>query len=301
MNCFVCGSKKLGRLESGDCVIDVCMNCGAGHTENMPGRGAYPAEYYVGRGALSFIGDAVMRHFRKRRAGYLAGLRQKPGRILDVGCGKGWTLLELKKAGWEVFGTELSVTSAWSARKMGLDVHEGDITEAGLPEGSFDMITAWHVLEHLNDPAEMLSRMPRLLKDDGLLVVEVPDFGSWTAGRFGPDWFHLDPARHVSHFTRASLIPLLTLAGYEVVSLESRSFEQDVCGFVQSLLNRMGGNQGLYRLLRGRKVSLREVLPQLLAAPAVALLSVVVVPVMWRLHGGGVIRCVCRKRTVDHA
>ena len=124
-----------------------------------------------------------------------------PGRVLDVGCGRGVLLQEFRRRGWEVQGTELSESAASYARQtLKIPVEIGDLEAIGFPPNYFDAITLWHVLEHVADPRALLAEIRRILKPDGVLLVAVPNFGSLEARVSKDKWFHLDVPRHVTHF-----------------------------------------------------------------------------------------------------
>jgi len=98
------------------------------------------------------------------------------GYLLDVGCGEGAFLSLAQKNGWQVSGTELSAFAArYAADKLNTDIFCGDLLSAGLKEHFFDVVTMWHVLEHVDDPKKYLAEIYRILKPDGLFVVAVPN------------------------------------------------------------------------------------------------------------------------------
>jgi SAM-dependent methyltransferase len=144
-------------------------------------------------------------------------LDRRQGRVLDVGCGNGDFLATLARRGWHVSGTDLSAVACDQARGKGIVTHEGPLTEANLPATDFDVITLWHVLEHLPDPTVELAEARRLLRDDGLLVLEVPNSGTPTFRLCGKDWVCLDVPRHLQHFTPPTLQQLLRQAGFAPV------------------------------------------------------------------------------------
>ena len=160
-----------------------------------------------------------------------------PGRVLDVGCGKGLFLTGLRELGWQVYGTELSEISSGFARSSGLRVYTKTIEDAPFEAGSFDLITLFHVLEHLPQPQGTLVTALSLLRPGGILLVEVPNIGSWYARVFGDHWFHYDVPRHLFHFNPETLHRIVSAAGFHVIRTETRNIQYDAFGAVQSFLN----------------------------------------------------------------
>jgi len=156
------------------------------------------------------------------------------GRLLDVGCATGEFLARMMEYGWQVQGVELSPTAAETARReYDLDVLTGDLTQAQFPDHHFDVITLWDVLEHLYDPLAGLVEINRILKDDGLLVIELPNAKSFDAALFGPYWIGLDMPRHLHVFPPAPLEAMLKQSGFQIVS--RRCFSGGCGAFVLSL------------------------------------------------------------------
>jgi SAM-dependent methyltransferase len=177
---------------------------------------------------------------------------RRPGRVLDVGCGDGSFLEALARQGWEVCGTELSESIAATARqRLGAGVRTGGIDGAGFGAGSFDLITFWHVLEHLDDPKLALTEARRLVKADGHVVVAVPNIESWQAGLFKEDWLHLDVPRHRWHFSPRTLGALAAQCGFCVERVRHFSIEYGPFGVMQGIASRAGLGFGLFtRLVR---------------------------------------------------
>jgi SAM-dependent methyltransferase len=140
------------------------------------------------------------------------------GSILDIGCGEGKFLWALDSKRWQKTGIEFvgEVVRMVKSRIPGLTIHEGDVFCPELREGSFDVITLWHVLEHLPEPGKVLPRLVQLLRPGGWLFISVPNFGSWQARIFRHQWYALDVPRHVYHFSHGSLCSLLTKADMNV-------------------------------------------------------------------------------------
>jgi SAM-dependent methyltransferase len=249
-----------------------CAACGLSRTVPPPDPARldayYPQAYYGDPRARRFPAavEGLQRWLYARRAGVVEQLAGRKGRVLDVGCGRGFLLDAFRRRGWDVQGAELDDRSARHAREvLGLDVHVGPAEAWPWPDGHFDAVVLWHVLEHLGDPREALARAGRLLRPGGVLAIGVPNFGSPEARLARGGWFHLDVPRHVVHFSRAWLSGALDGAGFDVRRWSFSAPEYDAFSFVQSALNRAGLRQNaLYDVLRGRSAKVR-------AAPAGAL------------------------------
>jgi 2-polyprenyl-3-methyl-5-hydroxy-6-metoxy-1,4-benzoquinol methylase len=141
----------------------------------------------------------------------------RQGAVLDIGCGLCAFLMELPAARFEVHGLEpyhgLFASVPESIRPR---IKFEPFERAVFPENHFDLITLWHVLEHLPEPVATLQRIHRLLKPGGRLVIEVPNLASVEARWLGRHWYHLDVPFHFWHFTPAALHAMVTQAGLQV-------------------------------------------------------------------------------------
>jgi len=142
-----------------------------------------------------------------------------PGKILDVGTANGSFLKAARDAGWEVSGCEPSAwMGEWCRKNYGIDITPGTIFDIAAPNGSFDVITLWDVIEHTPDPKTVLERCSRLLKKGGLLAVNYPDAGSWITRLMGRKWvFYLSV--HYFYYTRKTMRLALEKAGFEVLKM----------------------------------------------------------------------------------
>ncbi len=155
--------------------------------------------------------------YRMRRE-VITSRKPAGGRVLDVGSAAGFFLSTMKEIGWECHGIELSEYMAARSKQMfDLDsVVSGSILDAPFAERSFDAITFWDVIEHLEDPIPHLARARQLLKDDGLLVIETQNVESRFARVMGPRWQHYKMAEHLYHFAPDTVRTLLDRAGFVV-------------------------------------------------------------------------------------
>lgn len=139
-----------------------------------------------------------------------------PGRIVDIGCGAGVNMARLHAAGFDVVGIEPDPAARAVASRYGL-VHAGAAEDPPASAGQgFDYALMSHVLEHTIAPAQALARTRALLREQGKLIVEVPNCNAAGFWKFGPSWPWTDLPRHIHYFTRRSLTRLLADAGFEV-------------------------------------------------------------------------------------
>lgn len=158
--------------------------------------------------------------FRRKRQ--LVQRRKLGGALLDVGCATGGFLQTMSQDGnWRLFGVEPDAEAACRAAEIkGAQVFHGRWEDAEYPPGSFDVVTMWHVFEHLYDPKDALSRLRRMLKPDGVLILGVPVLDSFDAKWFGPYWSGYDVPRHLFVYSFATLSAMLSSAGFSSVRFD---------------------------------------------------------------------------------
>ncbi len=153
---------------------------------------------------------------RDRRLGMVLPWAGK-GRLLDFGCGRGGFLRVQRARGWQVAGIDISQDTVKHIRDDdGIDAEAGTWPGPAMRGRQFDVITAWHVLEHLPDPPAWVREAVARLAPGGYLIVCCPVHDSWGYRWFGKNWFGLDLPRHFTHFTTRHLVKLLTDAGLVV-------------------------------------------------------------------------------------
>jgi SAM-dependent methyltransferase len=143
------------------------------------------------------------------------------GRVVDVGCGSGTTLAQLRDLGWRTEGVDSDPKAVAAASSRGLEVHLGSLPDRRYPDSSMDAVTMSHVIEHVPDPAGLLRECRRVLKPDGRLVVVTPNAASLGHSRYGAAWRGLEPPRHLQVFTGPSLRRAVETAGLRPVVLRT--------------------------------------------------------------------------------
>jgi 2-polyprenyl-3-methyl-5-hydroxy-6-metoxy-1,4-benzoquinol methylase len=158
------------------------------------------------------------------------------GLVMDVGCGGALLLRMLRERGQRVLGSDFSLDAASIAwHQNGVPAFCGTLTQAPLAPGSVGVLSMFHVLEHLYQPQEYLAAAHRLLKDNGRLVVQVPNAASWQFLLFGERWNGIDVPRHLHNFRLADLEVLLDRCGFELVRTKHFSLRDNPAGFSISL------------------------------------------------------------------
>jgi SAM-dependent methyltransferase len=151
------------------------------------------------------------------------------GCLLDYGAGTGDFLSEAKQIGWQVYGIEPNDGARNLAGKKGIDL-VAERSELGTKK--FEVITLWHVLEHIHDLDSTLDYLYDHLADSGLLVIAVPNYRSWDAQHYGSDWAAYDVPRHLWHFSKNSM-EVLFKDGLELIDIRPMKLD----AFYVSLLS----------------------------------------------------------------
>lgn len=231
--CPACGSHTYRTFELGTGnTLRRCADCDTVSAL----RYADPAEVYVdgymfgeaGRFGLDVRAESFQRYLLRvadqRIAMIEEGSGVRGGSLLDVGSGTGEVLVAARRRGWTGKGVEPERTAAEMARGRGLDVTISSLEESGLPERSFDVVSAFHVLEHIPDSRSFLRVMSRWAKPGGFITIEVPNWRSVQRRRLRQDWPALRPLEHLVHYTPKTLTATLRAIGLEPVLVRSPAY-----------------------------------------------------------------------------
>ncbi|MCB0476628.1 MAG: class I SAM-dependent methyltransferase [Crocinitomicaceae bacterium] len=213
--------------------IDKCSSCGFLFTNPVPqeeviGR-YYESEVYVShsntkKGFKNFVYHLV-RNFTLQRKVVLVKRYSPKGVLLDIGSGAGYFLNKAKQEGFETIGLEPSE----EVRKGAIDEFNLDIRSLDnlykLENNSVDVISMWHVLEHVYHLNKDLEQMMKVLKKDGTMIVAVPNPDSWDAHYYGELWGGWDVPRHLYHFRAKDVEMLFSKFNAEVVEIKPMQFD----------------------------------------------------------------------------
>lgn len=173
------------------------------------------------------------------------------GTLLDIGAGTGEFLLICKKNGWQVTGIEPSDKAKTIAQKKGIHI---ETALGGLPDHAFDVITMWHVLEHVPDLNHQLDELKRLLKPNGTIIIAVPNFNSLDAKLYQEYWAAYDVPIHLWHFSKTAIQKIFATKEMELkkvvpmkfdsfyVSLLSEKYKNGNMNFIKAFFNGLRSN-----------------------------------------------------------
>jgi 2-polyprenyl-3-methyl-5-hydroxy-6-metoxy-1,4-benzoquinol methylase/uncharacterized protein YbaR (Trm112 family) len=244
IDCPVCESQKfesLFALKGSDVVR--CSDCDTVYVPSpLPEvTNLYQSQYFSskegGQGYIDYAGEfqAHAKVFH-RRFEKIEALKGGTGLVLEVGCALGHAGAVAQKRGWDVVVTDIS---EFAVQKATTDFNlKGFVSPTGkvpVRANTFDVITAFDVIEHLSHPKEFLRSLHGALRGHGLLHISTPDVGSLSARIMGRHWYHLKPDEHLVYFNRSSLKTLLENCGFEILKMESSRKTLTLRGVLQRL------------------------------------------------------------------
>ena len=208
-----------------DFSLQQCKNCKFLLTNPRPDQASiaqfYQSEKYISHsgGNRSFI-DQVYLQARKitlRSKFELISRYKKSGALLDYGCGTGEFLQHMQNHHWIVDGVEPSENARHKAHQLTKQGIKNQLNEISK---KFDVITLWHVLEHVHNLNAKVLELKSHLDQDGIIFIAVPNYESADSKKYGHYWAGYDVPRHLWHFTETSMTSLLSKHGFQVLSIE---------------------------------------------------------------------------------
>ncbi|QJD77951.1 class I SAM-dependent methyltransferase [Spirosoma rhododendri] len=246
--------------------IQSCDACGFRLTNPRPDAASigqyYKSEEYIshndsGGGLIGTVYKGVRSYTLRAKLALINSLVEKKGRLLDVGCGTGSFLETCQKDNWQIAGMEPDA-DARSVAKSKLNVALAS-SLAEVPQNQYNVITLWHVLEHIAELEKTVARFHQLLDDSGSLLIAVPNSDSYDAQTFGPYWAAFDVPRHLHHFTPETIKRLFEKHSFKLadkkpmvfdsfyISMLSSRYQTGQTDYLQSI------RTGLQSNLRARK------------------------------------------------
>jgi 2-polyprenyl-3-methyl-5-hydroxy-6-metoxy-1,4-benzoquinol methylase len=236
-----------------------CVQCQFTFTNPRPAQTEigryYQSEKYIshtggGRGLLDKIYLSA-RNFTLRWKLNSIHAYQKPGELLDFGCGTGEFLAFCQSKGWVVTGVEPSENARTKANQnIGKTVSQ-NISEIGVKQ--FDAITLWHVLEHIHELESELKKITSHLKKDGTIFIAVPNYQSPDGQYYKQFWAGYDVPRHLWHFSKDSMKQLLSKVGLQLLEIKPMKLD----AFYVSLLSESYQNPQSSKLVNGLKAFIK--------------------------------------------
>jgi len=170
----------------------------------------YPQEGYIShsnqlKSLFDFLYHVVRYFSLRRKVRLTTPFKSKGGALLDIGAGTGYFIRAAKRSGWSVKGIEPNTVARGIANAKDANTVFSEKTVSSLKAASYDVITLWHVLEHLPNMEQDLKMFKRLLKPNGRIIVAVPNFNSFDALYFKGFWAAYDVPRHLWHFSKESI------------------------------------------------------------------------------------------------
>ena len=186
-------------------------------------------------------------------------LGHEKGRLVEIGSGTGKLLAKCKNIGWDVIGVEPSAEARRVAKKTnGIELLK-DLGEVKLKKGTVNTIMLWHVLEHIPNLNQTFESIKKLLKDDGKLIIAVPNSKAYDAIKYQENWAGYDVPRHLSHFQKETLTRIAEKYDLKVTKVKPMWFDS----FYTSLLSEKI-KSGKFNYIKGFSTGLRSNLKAML-------------------------------------
>jgi 2-polyprenyl-3-methyl-5-hydroxy-6-metoxy-1,4-benzoquinol methylase len=221
--CPVCNSTSFERyLECRDHSISgeqftlvKCLDCSFVFTNPRPPAHEigpyYSSEAYISHhadksGLIPFFYRKIRNVQFEDKTRIIKSFGKQQAVLLDIGCGTGDFIAHCTSLGWNCTGVEPDPGARLSAQKKSLNVLDLSYLESC--NAQFDVITMWHVLEHVHELEQRMQQLKRLIKNDGIIIIAVPNLKSFDAKYYKEFWAAYDVPRHLYHFSKATITRL---------------------------------------------------------------------------------------------
>lgn len=255
-----------------------CPDCSLVFQKTEPGYDPHKhyEQFYQNETPSRFPGvvEGVIRLFRLFRSLKLFTISPKAKTILDIGCGRGFTLYFLKNIfRWKrTAGTQIAFNAYRFAKdRLGLEVYNQDLLQIPFEEGGFDIVSMWHVLEHIPESDAYLTKIRSLIRPGGKFIVEVPNHNSWSRKLAGQYWLGWDIENHFHFFNPVSLRRLFESHGFEIKMIHSFSLEYSTFISAQSLASAcLKSDHEFWKSLQGKPHHLLKAIAEMILILIVA-------------------------------
>jgi 2-polyprenyl-3-methyl-5-hydroxy-6-metoxy-1,4-benzoquinol methylase len=261
--CPLCGEKAYTIVyktlsQYPDATIVRCSNCLHVYTllhHEPDNEKLYKEDVYKVVENRNSLFDRILNWEYTRVLKKIQSIKESKGTLLDFGCGKGKFGSIAKNNGWQVKCVETAIERADYARNIyGLEVNANFYSTGKIFDTGFDVLTLFHVMEHLSNPKILLNELIKHnLAKDGLVVIEVPNFRSLQSLIAGRRWMHLDVPRHINHFTPGILEEIGRAANLKSIKTSFFSFHLGVLGMTDSFLKLFGYRKNIIYDLKNKK------------------------------------------------
>lgn len=215
--------------------IACCEDCGFRFTQGFPIEAEigkyYETPGYIShsdtkKGLINELYHRVRKQMLNRKASLVSRvLGKKTGRLLDIGTGTGYFSNAMKERGWQVEAIEKNAQARlFALQHFGLDVKEETALNK-YPSGNFNVITLWHVMEHLEQLNKTWERLYQILDNQGVLIIAVPNCLSYDARKYKEKWAAYDVPRHLWHFTPDTMKQLGEKHGFALTEQHPMPFD----------------------------------------------------------------------------
>ncbi len=247
--CALCGGQKTKRIfvarnKHGRHMLDAkdkfdifsCLECGSVFLKKMDINEEYYKKYYesgyyenqkISRILDKAVGLLVNFSLKRKQKIIINNFRNKKRKIsiLDIGCGNGGFLSSLKNDKFDKSGVEINQEAAKVCEKKGINVYNQNLIDIDFGDKKFNVITMWHVLEHITNPIDYFHKIRDILDDEGVVILQTPNSNSIGSICGGKNWFHLDSPRHLILYNKKSVDWLYRKTGFRIRKIKNEFYD----------------------------------------------------------------------------